>query len=259
MRRRLKAALVALAVFPAFLVCAGIAAQQPASRSSGPAANPGKKQPEEVVAKFKYIRQSLESGKKVSLLKGATFTHGDTVLTSDLVNVDQDANTAVSPGKITVTNPECDITGDKGSADFNKRLAIIEGNVVMNVKPKPEGTTGQKPDKDSVREKFRQPTTITCPKLEYKYRAKIATGTGGVVFKQEKRTATADKVVYDEKNELLTLIGNVHAVDEDGQTFSAPDKVVMSLKKGNEWMEAPNATATFKIDLEGDEEEQKAQ
>ena len=41
--------------------------------------------------------------------------------------------------------------------------------------------------------------------------------------------------------------------DEQGQTFSAPGKVIISLKEGDEWIEAPNATATFKVDLDEDE------
>ncbi len=183
------------------------------------------------------------------LMKGnVKFVSKDTTMTCDEATYtdDKDAKskTAVVPAKINITSPECDITGDKGSADFNKRLAIIEGNVILLAKPKKSDETA---DPESIKTKLNQPTTITCPKLEYLYKDKIATLTGGVTFKQAKRSGSAQKAIYDGKNELLTLTGDVKGIDEDGQTFSAP-KVIISFKKGDEWMEAENGNASFKID-----------
>jgi lipopolysaccharide assembly outer membrane protein LptD (OstA) len=192
--------------------------------------------------------------KKTTLMQGnVKFVHGDTTLTSDLVDYDGNAKTAVSPGALKITDPECDITGDKGFADLNKKLGVVNGNVVMHVKPKlttEEEKARQDKDSNNVSAKLKEPTTVTCAKLEYQYKAKIATATGGVIFKQEKRTASADKAIYDRNTEKLTLIGHVKAVDEDGQTFSSPDKVTISLKKGDEWMESTNTNASFKIDLD---------
>lgn len=192
--------------------------------------------------------------RKTLLLKGnVKFTHEDTVLTSDQIDYDENMQTAVSPGKLSITNPECDITGDKGTAYFKKRLGVIEGSVVMQLKPKEENA----PNPDSQRAKFTRPTTVTCPKLEYLYKAKMATASGGLVFKQDRRTLKAETAVYDQKKELLVLTGNVSGVDENGQTFEAPGKVTVSLKKGDEWIEAEKATASFKVDLGEEQEEAK--
>lgn len=206
------------------------------------------KQKENAYGEAKYWK-SHWGDKKTVLMKGdVKFTHGETILTSDQVEYDESAQTAISPGKLRIVNPDCDITGSKGTAYFKKKTSLIEGNVVMLVKFK--DAQPAKADKESV-EKFKNPTTVTCPKLEYRYKDKVATATGGVVFKQEKRTMTADKAVYDLKKELLTLIGNVKGMDEEeNQSFSSPGKVVMSLKKGDEWMEAENANASFKIEIE---------
>lgn len=242
-----------LALVGAFvLACVGLSAQQTLEKAPAPAA--AKKQPEQVQGQADYIRADW-GDKQTRLLKGnVSFVHGDTRLTSDLVQYDgaEKVQTAVSPGKITITNPECDITGDKGTAFFLKRLGIVEGNVVMNLKPKP--ANDQDKDKGSVRAKLSEPTTITCKRLEYLYRKKIATMIGDVVFKQAKRSASADKAVYDQNKELLVLTGHVKAVDDKGQEFEAPGDVTVSLKKGDEWMDAKNASATFKVDLEGAEE-----
>lgn len=240
--------LIILAIVTALAIPgAGILAQQQAKPK--PAQTTASK-PETVDGRADYMRAGW-GAKKVTLMKGnVKFTHAETVLTSDQVEYDEQIKTAVSPGKLHITNPECDITGDKGSAYFKKRLGVVEGNVLMLVKPKQTETS------DTVRSQYAQNTTITCSKLEYLYKDKIATAIGGVVFRQDKRTASADKAIYEQAKELLTLTGNVKSVDEQGQTFSAPGTVVISLKKGDEWIEAKDANASFKIELD-DEEESK--
>lgn len=221
--------------------CVGLAAQQ---NQSSPAK---KTEPETVQGRADTLKSTWGDKTEVLMKGNVTFTSDDTVMKSDLVNYDKKTKTADSPGKISITSPDADITGDKGTADFNKRLGVIVGNVRMLVKPKPEDQTDADPE--SVRAELTKPTTITCSKLEYLYKDKVATATGGVQFQQDKRKAAAQKAVYDSNKELLTLTGEVKGVDEDGQTFSAPS-VRISLKKGDEWMEAEHADATFKIDLD---------
>ena len=236
------AGLCALAVMTA---CAAMFAQaQPK-----PAATNAAQQKDEVRIQYQVSRSPLgDNNTAPMVLKGhVTFTHKDTVLVSELVTYDRKAKTAISPGKISITDPECDITGDMGTADFNKKLGIIEGNVTMLLKPKPEPETTPA-DKDSIKAKLTKPTTVTCPKIEYLYKDKIATLKGPVSFKQEKRSGSAKSAVWDGKKELLTLTGDVKGMDEDGQTFAAP-VVRLSLKKGDEWMEAENGSASIKVDL----------
>lgn len=249
MRRiSLYALLSAIVILGMLAACAALMAQ-------GSTAKNDQKKKDTVVGKADVMRSSW-GGNKIVLMKGnVSFTHGDTVITSDQVNYDGNAKSAVSPGKIRITNPDCDIAGEKGSAYFEKKLGVVEGSVVMQLKPH----KGNEPEnKESIRDKFSQPTVITCQKVEYLYKKKLATASGEVVFKQDKRRASADKAIYDETKELLTLSGNVKGVDEDGQTFSAPGTVVISLKKGDEWMEAQDVNASFKIDLtEEDKSEPK--
>lgn len=225
-----------------------VAQNAPAPR----AAAAEKKNPEEVHGSARVWKTSWGAKKTVLMQGDVVFTHGDTVIRSDEVVWDEEAKVATSPGKITITDPEIDISGDKGTGYFNKRLGVVEGRVVMTLKPR---ESGEPADTESIRGKLTQPTTITCAKLEYAYRTKIATATGGVVFRQKERTARADRAVYDHRKELLTLSGNVRGEDEYKQTFAAPGTVVISLKKGDEWMEAENASASFKIDLDEEEAE----
>jgi lipopolysaccharide assembly outer membrane protein LptD (OstA) len=235
------------------LLCAGIWSARGAGEPVA-ATKPAAKKTEDVSLDHADLARTVwdKNTTKVLLTGSVKFTHGDTVLTCDEVRYDRDANIAVSPGKLSITDPECDITGDKGAAYFKKRIGVVEGNVTMLVKPKKseEQASNKEGSSESIRAKLAKPTTVTCQKLEYNYRDKIASATGGVVLKQERRTANANKLIYDENNEIITLLGDVHGVDEDGQTFSAPDKVTICVKKGAEWMEAPNASATFKVETE---------
>ncbi len=243
---------VAVVGIAAMAMCAGIRAQQPqpinfeTPPSQKATAKADQKKIETVTGRADVLK-TLWGDKTQVMMKGnVKFTSSDTVLTSNEVNYDKQTKIAVSPGKLSITNPDCDLDGDKGSADFSKKLAIVEGNVKMLAKPK---NADEPADKDSVKAKLNKPTIINCGRLEYLFKQKLATATGGVTFKQDKRSGSAHSAVYDAKKELLTLTGDVKGTDEDGQTFSAP-KVVISLKKGDEWMEAENANASFKIDTE---------
>ena len=236
-----------VAILAGVCVCVGLFAQdQP---KSAPAATK-----DLVRITAKVSRFPIGDDKTEGTYKIVQFAHNDTVVSSDLVTYDRKTKIAISPGKINITDPECDITGDKGNADFNKKISNIEGNVTMLLKPKQDSQPKPK-DNESLTAKMKKPTTVTCPKIEYLYKNKIATLTGGVNFKQEKRSASSNKAVYDGKAEILTLTGDVKGVDEDGQTFSATT-VKISFKKGDEWMELENANANVKVDL--GEEDSKA-
>lgn len=244
-RVRVIAALLGLA-----FLCVGIRAQQQ-STPSKPAEKAGQKKDE--VRYGADLWKGPWDGSGVITLKGNVwFEHENTRLTSDLIEYDarKDVKTATSPGRISISNPDCDISADKGTASFVKKLVVIEGNVVLKVKPKPEG--GEAKSGDSIREKISKPTTVSCPTLEYLYKDKIAAAKGGVTLVQEKRKVTAREAVYDQNKELLTLTGDVLGSDDEGQTFSAP-RVVISFKKGDEWIEVTQGKATVKVDLEEEE------
>lgn len=247
------AAVVVVALAVAFLGAAIPAQDKPAANPNAkPAAAQKEKKKDEVLGQADFMRTSWGQKKTVLMRGNVRFTHGDTVITSDEVTYDQDAKVAVSPKTIKITNPECDITGDSGTAYFDDRLGVIEGSVAMLLKPKKTGEAQNPKDSndESVREKLKKPTFINCQKLEYLYADKIATASGQVQFKQEKRSASAQTAVYDQNKELLKLTGNVQGMDEYGQTFAAPGTVLISLKEGDEWMEAEDVSASFKIDLE---------
>ena len=112
-------------------LCAGIPnAQEPAKPAAD--AKPRRRRPRDGLSRSRRLSRGASGAKenKVYLKGNVKFTHGDTVLTCDEVEWDRDTQIAVSPGKVTITDPECDITGDKGTAYFKKRIGVVEGNVI---------------------------------------------------------------------------------------------------------------------------------
>ena len=203
---------------------------------------PVKKESETATGSADLIKSVWGENKKVLMKGNVVFVHSDTTVKSDQVEYDQNAKLAMSPGKICIVNPDCDILAAKGSVDFKNKTSFLETNVKMLIKPKETDSTSSSD--------IKKPTTITCSKLEYKYKTKYAVLSGMVRFEQETRWVTASSAEYDLNKELLILNGNVKGEDQDGQSFSAPEKVIISLKKGDEWMEAPYSKAIFKIDVE---------
>jgi len=199
--------------------------------------------------KSRLWKSSWGAQKTVTLSGEVVITQGDTALKSDKIIYNEDSRVATSPGRLTISDPESDITGDSGLAYLNQRLSKLQGNIKLIIKPKPKQDTNKPAE-------LTEKAVITCDTLEYLYKEKQATVAGNLTIVQKDRTVTADKGVYDGKNELLTLTGNVKGRDDKGQSVSAGGKVVISFKEGAEWMEVEQASGTFKVNLE--EEEKKS-
>lgn len=173
--------------------------------------------------------------------------HLDTTLTADRAEYDEKTRVVTAEGNLKMVDPETEISGAKATAYLNDRKSVIEGDVKLIAKPKPEENPK---NPESPRSKFREPATVTCDRMEYLYRKKIATAEGNLKVTQKTRTLVGSKAVYDVNQELLTLTGGVRVTDEEGQTFTSPGTVKASLKEGAEWIEAENGSATLKVNVE---------
>lgn len=194
---------------------------------------------------------------EVALLSGhVKITQGDTVLTADEIeyNENEDIQTAVATGNVKIVDPDTEITGEKATAYFNEKRAVIDGKVRILVKPKSKKP--EEKDKESVRSELKDKAVITCDSIEYFYKNKEANASGNLQVVQKDRTITAGKAFYQVKQEILTLSGGVKGRDSKNQTFSAPGSVTASIKEGDEWLEMENATGTFRVKDEEEEEEQ---
>ena len=67
---------------------------------------------------------------------------------------------------------------------------------------------------------------------------------GPVKAVQEDKTAWAERAVYEELTDIITLTGNVRVITKKGEEFRAPE-VVISVEE--EWMKARDVTGiTFR-------------
>lgn len=184
------------------------------------------------------------------LTGNVVFSHKDIKLYCDEAVYDYDNNQAVAKGNPRVVNPDTTVTGDIIEANFDDEIATISGNVTAVTQRKKEGAEEQQPAEgeekdeevprnfDELREKK---TTITCPKVVYKYNEDVKTvhATGRIKAVQEDKTLYADEALYEELKDIITLTGDVRVITERGDEFRCP-KAVISVEE--DWLQAENIT-----------------
>lgn len=227
-------------------------------------AQDNRKQQRELKITWKGRARSQNDILKVSDLQ---VLDGDTEMNAKSAELDNEQQHVVATGNLLLKDPRAELTGDKLEAWLDEKRALLTGSVRLLVKPKENGeqkpsvekrteTGTQPPDEE---EKFtlenvkKYPIVITCDRIEYFYRKKAASLTGSLKATQtlrngKTRTLTAEKAEYDQKKEILTLIGNVTIEFEKGKLLTP--KVVVSVKEGDEWFEADPGSGVITVDEE---------
>lgn len=223
------------------LAAVAVVAQQPAK----PPAEP----------KYTEIKYSADASsyrwegddRVISLKGNVRFIQGDTTVTADKADYQEKTKTAVISGSLKIADPQTTITGEQCTVNFEAKTAALIGKVRMVTKPK------SKPDKPaddankSLKSEWKDEAVVTCDKVEYFYKEKRAEASGNLKIVQKNRVITADAATYLVREETLKLAGNIQAVDDkEKHSFSAP-KVTVSLKEGDEWIEAEGASGTFQV------------
>lgn len=241
----------ALVIGFAALGGATLYAQTPRPNTS-PAAvtSPGGKTTSEVKAKGDQMTaEETPQGTLLTANGNLTFSSDDMTLVTAKALWNDTTKVATSPGKLTMTDPENTLTGNTGTAFYRTKDAKIRGNVVINTRPKPNTS----PAEGSPRRAFNAPAVITCESVDYNWRSKVAVATGNLKLVQKDRTVTADKCIFEGKQDRVTLEGNVVYTKGDGKQSGKAKKVVIIITEGKEKFtayEVPEAKFTVE-----DEEE----
>ncbi len=189
--------------------------------------------------------------KRYTLTGHVVFKHKDTTLYCDKATYWEEGDkkdTAVCTGHLRVIDPENDCTGDLINADFNdtREVIVITGSVVVVHQKKDEPAKAEAPAKpaavpagkddgkapDNLEEYKKKQTVIHCDRVEYYYNEQkkevVATAerTGQVKAVQEDKTVTANKAVYEQIKDVITLTGNVHVTTDKGDEFSFTSAVI---------------------------------
>ncbi len=201
----------------------------------------------------------------------------------------EDTDTAKATGHLKAVDPEATITGDLVEADFDKKIIVVTGNVRIVAQKKKEGEKGEEnqtaddtggqetesasetpetsgPQKEAEEENgdeepdtlegyAEKRTVITCDKVTYYYDedVKKAIATGKVRAVQEDKTVWAEKAVYEQIPDIVTLTGHVRFKRENGDEGRAP-KAVIGIE--DDWIRAENVRG---ITFRRSEEEQEQQ
>ncbi|GAJ23725.1 unnamed protein product, partial [marine sediment metagenome] len=99
------------------------------------------------------------------------FSHQDVKFYCDEAWYYEADDTARATGHLRVVDPQCTITGDLVTADFDAEVTTVTGNVVMIAQKKKKESTAEGEEEEPTKfEEYREKkTTITCPKIVYEY------------------------------------------------------------------------------------------
>ena len=178
-------------------------------------------------------------------------TDPENVITGDLLEVDFDREVALITGNVRVVTekkqeketvredaaPGLSRTKDeKRLADGRNGVNPVAGRPEPNREDKQE-VTRESPEPRSFKEYREKRTVITCERLEFEYADDVRrlTATPRVQAVQEDKTVWADRAVYEELAEIVTLTGNVIVRTEDGDEMHAA-LVVISVEE--DWVQA---------------------
>jgi lipopolysaccharide assembly outer membrane protein LptD (OstA) len=188
----------------------------------------------------------------ISTISGnVVFAYEDTTLNTDAATYNHKTQVATSPGRVQIDDAQNTLTGDQGVAYYKTKKAAIRGNVRILARPRPEN---QNAPEGSLRREFKDPVIITCDRVDYNWRTRVAVATGDLTLRQKERTVTADRAVYEGRQERVTLIGNVRGVTAQGDEIRG-EKAVIILREGAESLTLTGIKGgSFKVEEEIEDE-----
>ncbi len=187
----------------------------------------------------------------------------DMRIVADLMRVTDDRKTdrqtAEIEGNLKFTNADTAVTATKVLVEFNDSQATFTGNVQIvsrakepasepkaKVAAKTTASPDSEPAKASLPSKPRKPTTVLCEQFVFDYEARTGVATGKLNLKQDDRKATAERAVFDDAKNVITLEGMVEMeemkdgkprtmrcariiIDTDAETWTAEDEATVQI------------------------------
>jgi hypothetical protein len=162
-------------------------------------------------------------------------------------------------GDLALDDDKHHVTAAKADVYYgSKKLAILTGNVVIDLKPdkKPDAAQPNAPQQPApppadnsadapshdMKSERGQGGRITCDHVDDYYKKKFVVLQGHLVFTQQikkkdhvvTRTMTAEHGEYDGKAEKLHLFGPVQGSDTDGESFKSEKDAYIGTREGEE-------------------------
>jgi len=145
----------------------------------------------------------------------------DIIIRAQDVRADRIRKLANATDQLSIETRDSTIKGKKLFADFNNRTAVITQNVVITSHGKNDGAAaGMRADL------AHKPIRVNCERVDWEYDIRQATATGNIQIFQGVNRGTCNKIIYDERKNIIDLIGDVRFGDDKNRRFIGQEIVV---------------------------------
>jgi lipopolysaccharide assembly outer membrane protein LptD (OstA) len=172
-----------------------------------------KKETEESVVNIEADNVTYDKGTDKMIFEGnVIITQEDITLTAREADFDVDKKIGQIKGDIKLVQSDITITGEALEAFLNDKKYIFQEKVILVQKRKDE-----EEKEDNI--------TWNCNNLEIFTDTQDLTATGEVKILKKDYTITAEKALYNDKEQKITLVGKIRIEEEAGRWITG-DKAV---------------------------------
>jgi len=144
-------------------------------------------------------------------------TQEDITLTAQEADFDVDKKIGDIKGDIKLVQTDITITGENLEAYLNDKKYIFQEKVIL---------VQERKDKEEKEDNI----TWNCNNLEIFTETKDLTATGEVKILKKDYTITAEKAIYNDKEQKINLIGKVRIEEKEGGRWISGDKAVFYIE-----------------------------
>ncbi len=178
-------------------------------------------------------RSVSDANTETSKLTGnvtVTQTGEDFILYAQNLRYSKPQNRAIATDNLRVVTRDSTIRGLKIDADFNTKVLTMTGNVTISTHGKGDGITGNRQtggQTGGLRAEFTSKASkLYCDRVDWDYETREAVLTGNIRMVQGKNSGTCERIEFDERQNVIRLLGKVRFIDDKGQVYSTPDLTI---------------------------------
>ena len=140
------------------------------------------------------------------------------ILRAQRVRYSKNENRATAAGDLFVETENSTIRGGQLFGDFNAKIISFTGNVVISAHGKNDGI--------GTNSLAHKPVRIACDRLDWNYATRQATIVGNIRMAQDDNIGTCNKIIFNEPNNAVNLLGNVRFGNSKQQQLLGEDAII---------------------------------
>jgi len=177
-----------------------------------------KKEPEESVVNIEANNVTYDKSTDKMIFEGnVVIIQEDIILTAQKADFDVDKKIGNIKGNIKLVQSDITITGETLEAFLNDKKYIFQEKVILIQERKDE-----EEKEDNI--------TWNCSKLEILTDTRDLTATGEVKIFKKDYIITAERAIYNDKEQKIDLIGKVRIEEKEGGRWISGDKAIFYIE-----------------------------